>query len=118
MDYIPGDEDQHGLALKTGQVVEVLEQLTAANRCFVRSTAITGEIEHGWIPASLLEPVEQPAVQHISDEDDATDHGHMKQSRVKSVLFTDSNSQQVRSQHCCWLVADHTAMHGCSELHY
>ena len=98
MDYIPGDEDQHGLALKTGQVVEVLEQLTAANRCFVRSTGITGEIEHGWIPASLLEPDEQPAVQH-SDEDDATDHGHLKQSRVKSVLFTDSNSQHPSKCH-------------------
>ena len=75
--------------------MEVLEQLTAANRCFVQSTAITGEVEHGWVPASLLEPAEQPVLQQQhqdSSELDETDHG--KQPRVKSVLFTDTSSSQ------------------------
>ena len=74
-------------------MVEVLEKVQAPDRWFVRATAITGEVELGWVPAGTLELVEMVRAEEQGDEVDLG-----SKQRVKSVLFTDgpSNSQQVR----------------------
>lgn len=72
-DYIPLKEDHHGLSLKKNQIVEVMEQLDTG-RWFIQATSITGQVEHGWVPSSLLEPVlpteaspEPPLLSSIED---------------------------------------------------
>ena len=63
---MPLKEDQHGLSLKKEQRVEVMEQLDTG-RWFIRATTITGQVEHGWVPSSILELLPPPT----TNEDEA-----------------------------------------------
>ncbi len=42
-DYKPFDDDNHGIALKKSDKVEVMEELEGG-RCFVRATTISGQV--------------------------------------------------------------------------
>ena len=81
--------------------MEVLEQLQATGRCFVRATTITGEVEHGWVPEGILEAVQERKEEEEEEEDERG------VPRVKSVLITDHDqsisSQQVSHGDTKWL---------------
>lgn len=66
VDYEPFSDDHHGISLKVDQTVEVLERLEDG-RWFVQATTITGQVEHGWVPSTILEPL--PPEEISGDED-------------------------------------------------
>lgn len=47
-----------------------MEQLDTG-RWFVQATSITGQVEHGWVPSSMLEPV-VATVDHVTSEISST----------------------------------------------
>lgn len=85
-DYLPVHNDHHGLSLKKNQIVEVMEQLDTG-RWFVQATSITGQIEHGWVPSSMLEPVVSSV--------EMTDLGNAKLREHCDVNTRDGESHQV-----------------------
>ena len=76
--------------LKKNQIIEVMEQLDTG-RWFVQATSITGQIEHGWVPSSMLEPV-------VASVDSATSEVRSTQSRRHTELSAkDFASHQVKA---------------------
>uniref|UniRef100_A0A1X7TP97 Uncharacterized protein n=1 Tax=Amphimedon queenslandica TaxID=400682 RepID=A0A1X7TP97_AMPQE len=84
-DYIPLHNDQHGLLLKKNQIIEVMEQLDTG-RWFVQATSITGQVEHGWVPSSMLEPVVA-----------TVDHGTSENWSIQSRRHTESSAKDFAS---------------------
>lgn len=88
-DYVPLENDQHGLSLKKNQTVEVMEQLETG-RWFIRATTITGQVEHGWVPSNILEQL--PPNADNTPQEESVDYG----TRRHTTAAFDNTSQQVR----------------------
>ena len=84
-DYVPLENDQHGLSLKKNQTVEVMEQLETG-RWFIRATTMTGQIEHGWVPSHILEQLPPDS----EDTQDRTDDNNVRRRHTSA-----ADSQQV-----------------------
>ena len=137
-DHEPFDDDHHGIPLKKDDKIEVMEELEGG-RCFVRSTTITGQvltiiaarlapllllhslmqIEHGWVPSTILEGPLPPEIL-FSDEDDhlpseeidqgLPDIGNRRNTSIAANGNKDIASQQVIVNRYCKPIANRCCM--------